>query len=137
MADESDLNDSEAMVASIVAFLAEGGVRQQDVTIEELGYDQDAERIRLFRDAMLWLLNEGAIASGFKDKRNQFKNRNPFTARQFYLTSKGYDLLSMKFEGSLTLGAAIKQTQSSGTGYANLGTFFGGILGGFTKSVSS
>ena len=137
MEQASDLSRSEEMVAKVVAFLADGGVRQRDLNVGDLGYTESQDNSRLFKDALVWLLNEGVIASGFEDKRNQFRNSNPFTARQFFLTSKGYNLLSAKFEGELTLGAAIRNAQNSGSGYANAGTFFGGILGGFTKSVSS
>ncbi|WP_425100199.1 hypothetical protein [Tropicibacter sp. S64] len=134
---DSILNESERMIAMIIGHLADGGVTRQTFSVRELGYEANDDSHRLFRDAVLWLGYEGIIASGYTERKNQFSQKdNTIFARSFFLTSKGFKLLSEKFDGELTLGAAVKEANSNGTGYANAGTFFGGILGGFTKSIS-
>ncbi|WP_090732807.1 hypothetical protein [Paracoccus homiensis] len=128
---------SEEMVARIVAHLAPYGVQRTTFGSKELGYESGNETRLLFIDAMNWLQNEGVVFSSEKIKFMNGTSEGEVYALRFVLTSKGYKLLSSRFNGDLTLGQAITKVNASGEGYANLGDLVGGLLGGFTKSMGS
>ncbi|MEQ9260308.1 MAG: hypothetical protein RIG84_14565 [Roseovarius sp.] len=125
------LPESEEMVAKIVSFLAERGVRQSDVSAQVLGYTQDNQVDVLFANAMKWLIDEGIV------RQTALHETQGGMAKGCVLTSRGFALLAQPFEGSLTLGTAIRKTAESGAGYSNVGDLLGGLLGGFTKSLGS
>ncbi|MBN8185359.1 hypothetical protein JF540_01525 [Salipiger thiooxidans] len=130
------LADSETMIASLVAYLAEQGVRRSEFTVLDLGLEADRENVSLFIDALKWLASEGIVRS--QDTHEFYSVSEGDTAASgFTLTSYGFALLQQPFLGELTLGGAIKKAQGSGSGYSGIGDLVGGILGGFTKSLSS
>ena len=125
--------DSERMIAAILEELAKRGVKRDDLNLAHVGFEGSRENMLLFVDAMRWLEEEGVIRSNEKHK---FMLSNG-EALGFTLTSLGYRLLSQRFDGELTLGQAIQNTNSSGTGYANVGNLLGGLLGSFTKTLAN
>lgn len=134
MEDLSKTEMSERMVTKIVAHFAEQGVIREDLNLEKLGYEPSEATANLFVDAMSWLSNEGIINT---NQKLAFTMGSSPRALGFTLTSKGYAMLASPFEGELTLGAAIKHAQRTGQGYSNVGELLGGLLGAFTKSISS
>ena len=130
------LPESEEMIAKVVGFLAERGVRYTDVSALALGYPAGNEVDQLFSDSINWLKSENIVRQKSLHEV-QGGSSHELVAKSCVLTSHGFALLAAPFDGELTLGAAVKQTASNGAGFANAGSFFGGILGGFTKSISS
>ncbi|WP_156801069.1 hypothetical protein [Oceaniovalibus guishaninsula] len=132
MADTSSLKISERLVAAIVNILAERGVRRSSLSYKELGLEPEEIDGPLFLDAMIWLSDEGIIRSSAKTRFDMDGNAYYFT-----LTAYGYRLLGQKFQGALNLGQAVRETAETGRSFAGIGDFVGGLLGGFTKSISS
>lgn len=128
----STLEASELMISRIVARLAEQGVARRDLKVVELEYEPTRENALLFIDAMKWLHDEGVVRLS---EGHAFTQDG--TAQRVCLTSYGYALLAQRFDGSMTLAVAIQKTNASGSGFSGLGDLVGGILGGFTKSISS
>ncbi|MDK3075111.1 hypothetical protein QO034_18645 [Sedimentitalea sp. JM2-8] len=133
---ENEIAQSEHMVSSIVSKLAARGVRRTELTLSELGYENNEENTDLFIDAVKWLESEGIIRSG--EKYDFYANsKNETVASGFTVTSFGFALLQQPFDGNLTLGAAIEKVRSDGSGYSKIGDLVGGLLGGFTKTISN
>ncbi|WP_187428842.1 hypothetical protein ROLI_017070 [Roseobacter fucihabitans] len=130
------LSDSEAMIAKIVAFLAEKGVRLTDVSAVELGYPREQGADTLFENAIEWLISENIIRQRALH-RTQGGKLHETVAKSCVLTSHGFALLAVPFDKNLSLGAAVRQTAEEGSGFSNAGSFFGGLLGSFTKSVAN
>ena len=131
---EPVLVQSEQIIAAIVRYLAEQGVKRQDFSLEDLNLPGHVDD-DLFGDALLWLEGEGIVRNTVTHEFYLGQNGRTM-ASGFTLTSLGFSLLNEKIDGDLTLGSAIKQTSESGQGYANVGQLIGGLLGSFTKSVS-
>lgn len=130
------LAKSEHIVAAIVAHLAERGVQRTNFSVEDVGLELTEDNDKLFSDALRWLSDEGIIRSNERyDTVDGTENET--IAIAFTLTSFGFDLLQNRFEGDLKLGAAIQQAKDGSGGYSNIGDLIGGILGGFTKTISS
>jgi hypothetical protein len=127
------LEASERMVVAIVSELAVRGALDEDLVLNDLNIDGELKQPQLFINAVQWLAREGVIAS---EMENSFL-LDGTEVFGFILTSLGYQLLSQKFKGELTLGTAIKQVSETGKTYTSAGDFVGGLLGGFTKSISS
>ncbi|MEH6390722.1 MAG: hypothetical protein V7763_03605 [Sulfitobacter sp.] len=127
------LSASEKMIVAIISTLAQRGVLRKDIIREDLNLSDEHKDADLFVDAVSWLSNEGVIHSSYEHKFLLSGD----AALGFTLTSKGYQLLESDFQGTLTLGRAIKQVNETGKSFTNAGDFVGGILGGFTKSISS
>jgi hypothetical protein len=123
---------SERMVAAIISRLAKNGVVRVDFEIRDLDQEDLIEERELFVDAFIWLENEGVVWSNTK---HRFLLGGA-TAMGFTLTSYGYRLLNSRFEGDLTLNRAVERVVDTRKSYSGAGDFIGGILGGFTKSIS-
>jgi hypothetical protein len=128
----SELEQSERMVVSILAALAERGVLIKDLKLEELGYELTRDNVTIFVHAVRWLADEGIIRT---NEQNAFLSSGN-TALGFTVTSRGFALLSERFEGDLTLGQVIRRVNDDGQGYAKVGNLLGGLLGSLTKSLS-
>lgn len=130
------LEESEEIIAKIVAHLAKAGVRQTDLSTIILGYENNPASTQLFINALRWLKDEGIVRQHALNA-TRGGTQHETVATNCVLTSLGFALLAEPFRGELSLGSAVKNTVESGSGYSNTGSFFGGILGGFTKSISS
>jgi hypothetical protein len=128
----NDLKASERMIAAIVSCFAERGVARRDLSLDDLDLGASDEP-DLFFDALQWLEIEGII---YSTEEHKFL-LGETVAFGFALTSHGFQLLGQKLEGELTLGTAVKEVSEGRRSFAGAGDFIGGILGGFTKSISS
>ena len=130
----SKREQSVFMIARIVERLAENGVIEESLSSHDLIVDNPTnDEVQLFVDAIKWLRSEGVIRAdqGYSGSRAL---EVVFDAS---LTSKGHWLLDQRLTNDLTLGAAIRNVNRSEPSATGIGDFIGGILGGFTKSVSS
>lgn len=128
------LSASERVVGRILAKLAESGLRRVDLGYETVGLDEALKPY--FEDSIRWLREEGIIRYV-----SELGGTEP--GEIYYLdavlTAKGFELLSqgVSLGGEVrTLGTAVRDV-SEGRSYSSLGDFFGGLLGGLTKSLGS
>ena len=123
---------SQRMIAAIVNDLAKRGVRRGPLDLPHLQLDDRDLDIELFVDSILWLEGEGII-------RTTDKHRFGLdgTAYGFVLTAYGYRLLEQNFQGEMKLGQAVKEIAENNKSFSGIGDFVGGLLGGFTKSIST
>ncbi len=129
-----NLQKSEAVIARILTHLAETGLKKSDLDVDRLGLDGELQP--LFEDCTTWLADEriiriGQTVAGTEPDEIGFLNCT-ITAYGFRLLAQGITLDGQK----TSMGAAVKEV-SSGRSYSSLGDFFGGLLAGFTKSISS
>lgn len=130
----NDLEASEVIAARIITRLAPLGVNRVTLTLQQIdpkGEMQFSER--LFIDAMHWLSEEGILRFEMERHTSQVRMKG------CVLTAYGFSLLGRKFSlngRSQTVGESIKNVEDNSAGYSNLGNFFGGLLGAFTKSIS-
>jgi hypothetical protein len=128
-----DLEKSERTISLILAYMVPHGVRRVKFTVDDLSLGQDREDIDLFVDALVWLSSEGII-------RYDSIFSSPIGVSDCVVTAYGYSLLGqiLRIGGSeQSVGGAIKKVSEGKASYSNLGDFFGGLLGGFTKSLGS
>ena len=130
----SKLVESEKLVAEIVARLAANGVAVDTLSASEFFETPSGDEAKLFEDAITWLSSEKVIR---ESEAVPDDARADIWHHSVVLTSLGYSKLATDFEVGLKLGNAIKEVSLTGKGYAVAGEFIGGILGGFTKSLSS
>ena len=127
----SRIEASEVMVAKVVGEVALSGVIPKKISSEILGLSIEDEAVLLFESAVDWLSSESVITV-----HTQYKGEvsNIYTAT---LTSYGFALLSQNFGDGLKLGTALQKVRSTGHGFSGLGEFLGGVLCGFTKTLSN
>ena len=128
-----NLQKSEAVIARILAHLAENGLQETQLNLNSLELDDDL--LPFFLTCYRWLEAEGIVRSESLQvlMRGTFIIQNPVnTAKGFQLLAQGVNLGGEE----KSLGTAVKEV-SSGRSYSSFGDFFGGLLGGFTKSISS
>ncbi len=128
---------SEVMVAALSRKLFQNGVSQIDLEITDLELPKDlSDNDNLFVDAMVWMTNEGLIR-----QKGLASNGNGGTfAVSCVMTSYGFSTMNNMLEdssGKTTLGGRINEVVSSGGNWSGPGELFGGLLGSFTKSISS
>jgi hypothetical protein len=128
-----NLQKSEAVIARILAHLAENGLQATELNHDTL--QLGAELQPFFEICYDWLEAEGIVRSSkvVKAAGGEIWIFNPvITANGFRLLGQGVILGGEE----KSLGTAVKEV-SSGRSYSSLGDFFGGLLGGFTRSISS
>ena len=124
---------SVILQARLIERLSENGVVEEHVSshdsFESIPTDDE---VQLLVDAIKWLEAEGVIRTngGFSGSRD---NESIYGAT---LTSRGSWLLDQELSEDLTLGGAIRKVNSGKPSMTGVDDFIGGILGGFTKSVS-
>ena len=120
------------MLARLVQRLAENGVIKEDVSSDDFVSDTaDQNEVQIFCDLVDWLSGEGVVRTD-----GGYSGGNGDVVYELVLTSRGFWLLEQDYTTDLTLGAAIKKVSQNGAKTSGLGDFFGGMLGGFTKSIS-
>ncbi len=132
MSDLYDLEGSQKMIAAIVNDLSRRGVRRGSLDVSDLSLDEDLLDPALFLDSILWLEGEGIIRSS-----SEHSFTMDGTAHNYTLSAYGYRLLEQNFQGEMKLGQAVKEAAEGSRSFTGVGDFFGGLLGGFTKSMSS
>ncbi|MFS4437152.1 hypothetical protein ACMA5I_02950 [Paracoccaceae bacterium GXU_MW_L88] len=126
----TDLEKSELLVAELLDSLSTQGTRIEVYNHAEFPWL--AGDPGLFRNTVQWLAEEGVVRALWHESSTM---RDPVVG--IVLTSLGFQLLSRKFKGELSLIDAAKEVRDGKASYANpdAGGFVGGILGGFTKSI--
>lgn len=124
---------SDLMVASIASRLYQNGVSTQTISILDVG-EEDED---LFIDAICWMRDEGLIrTSGFASTNDEGITTK---AHDCVLSSFGFAAFSNRMERDgkeTTLGTEIKRVSETKSSWGAPGEFIGGLLGGFTKSIS-
>ncbi|MGV8988631.1 MAG: hypothetical protein ACOH2H_20400 [Cypionkella sp.] len=128
----SKRDESAIMVAKLVNQLSENGLAKTEVASRDfLPEGADQKQIQLFADTVKWLQDEGVVRD-----HDSYADGLGGIVFDLVLTSRGFWLLDQKFSGDLTLGSAISKVAKNEPMTAGLGDFVGGILGGFTKSIT-
>lgn len=135
MSDLENLKKSERIIALILQDLLETGLCYgTELSIEELDIEATEENEDFFQGCCLWLLDEGIVrCTNYDQVRKGAPMVNPV------ISAHGFALLGQTFlsETNEKLGDAVKKVAEGSTSYSGWGDFVGGILGGFTKSISS
>jgi hypothetical protein len=131
--ENNTLIKSEEMIASIISYLVPNGVKRVEIDIDSLEIENlQSSDLALFIDAMQWLIAENIIRHTDADLSGMYY--------QCCITSYGFALLGQKFvdaKENETVGKAVKNVSEDNASYANIGNLLGGLLGAFTKSISS
>ena len=130
----SNLEKSEVVIARILKLLMDRGLQDSMMTFGSLELSDDYEPF--FKTSFVWLMHEGFIRA---TSNSEFVN-SAFHGYGPVLTAKGFAMLGNKLElngEQITIASAVEETSKSGVSASGLGDFFGGLLGGFTKSISS
>ena len=130
-----NLAKSEFVISRILQKLAENGIQSSLFSFDNFDFEDDSFA-PFFNQAVKWLEAEGVIRmDGFSENFNGHSRLiNPT------LTSYGFEVLgkTLELEGTPTkLASAVKTVSEEGKNYSQIGDFFGGLLGGFTKSMGS
>ncbi len=97
----------------------------------------EEEVLATFNDALYWMLDEGLIRVANKSETLG----GTLLLVGVQLTSKGIAVIQTKIDDP-EIGESIERAATEAKGglepshYTNIGSFVGGILGGFTKSIS-
>ena len=127
---------SELMIAKILSLLMEWGIQESELRFEEL--DLDDKFRPFFFPCIQWLVSEGVIRTG---NLHQFLDGpGAGLVSRPVLTSYGMKILGLTLQlgdQDMPMSTAIAEVSKNGKSYSQVGDFFGGLLGGFTKSVGS
>jgi hypothetical protein len=127
------LAESEQLIARMVSRFAEHGVLSEVVSTKTFFGELKQENITLFVEAIRWLRAEDLVRTS---AMLEIIGEPTDIEVRIVLTANGFALLGRRLGSGESVGAAVKNA-SAGHGYANAGELIGGILGAFTKSVSS
>ncbi|MCE8509263.1 hypothetical protein KBY28_12495 [Ruegeria pomeroyi] len=131
-----DIQKSELVISRILSLLMEWGIQECELRFSELQLDE--EFAPFFFPCVEWLIDEGVIRASGIDK---FLEGNAAgIVRRPVLTSFGMKILGRSVEleeGSISLSKAVREVSEQGRSFSQIGDFFGGLLGGFTKSMGS
>lgn len=132
---ETNLQKSEIVISKILEYLLDLGLRDgTSLAFEDLDLSDDYGPI--FDGCCAWLIEEGVIrcAGTSQAMGGNLGMISPM------ITSQGFALLDQPFavsEDKMRVGQAVKEVAGGQRNYAGFGDFVGGLLGGFTKSMSS
>jgi hypothetical protein len=129
-----NLQKSELVISKILEHLLQTGLQAGvALNFQNLNLDEDFEPF--FVGCCRWLLEEEIVRC---TNAHQVVRAAPMVNP--VITAKGFALLGQPFvqgdDGS-RVGDAVKEVASGNRNYAGFGDFFGGLLGGFTKSMGS
>ena len=130
----SNLQKSEVVIARILKRLIDKGLQDSMLSFRSLDLDEEYEAF--FKTCFIWLIDEGFVRSA----TNMESINSAFHAYDPVLTSKGFTVLGRHLElkdGAVTVASVVEETSSRKQSLASVGDFFGGLLGGFTKSIGS
>mgnify|MGYP000480616667 CR=1 FL=1 len=128
-----NLQRSEIVISKILQDLVETGL-QDGVALQFEDLDLDNGFEPFFVGCCRWLLDEGIVRC-----TNEHQVLKGMPMVNPVITAKGFALLGQPFAGSVEgnrVGDAVKEVATGNRNYAGVGDFFGGLLGGFTKSIS-
>ena len=136
MEDKSGLEKSSIVLSRILRLAQQNGISHWQLNFADLELDQ--EYATFFWPCIKWLENEALVSVG-QYARTSGGLANG-AALNIVLTSKGIALLGTKItinETEITLSQAVEAAAIDDGRYGRIGEFFGGLAGGFTKSLSS
>ncbi|MEX2517831.1 MAG: hypothetical protein WD969_00705 [Paracoccaceae bacterium] len=122
------------MIACLLQKLMETGIQHRNLGFEDMGFSQDYREF--FVPCLEWLVAEGVVRAGNIRKAMAVTRAAPAPV----LTSLGFTLMGRQVrlgEETMTVGQAVKQVSEERRSFSQAGDFVGGLLGGFTKSLSS
>lgn len=140
----NNLEAQSAVAAAILRKLLAAGIVKSELSVDlflpdirEAGYPEPIDSDGLFRDLMSWLEAEGVIRFG--QVVDGGSGSDLFCA--VVITGLGMSLLGKKIEafGGASAADAImeaKDKNASASQLVKFGGLIGGIIGGFTKSIS-
>jgi hypothetical protein len=123
---------SEVIIAKILNYLSENGTKKCTIEISTIDPKNEISIEKSeFLDTLNWLEQEGMIRSG--------AGWLGLVGRSdCVLTAYGFGVLGSPFGQVGTVGSVAKEiNDNNGSGLSNIGDFLGGLVGGFTKSISS
>lgn len=129
-----DIQKSELVISRILSLLMKWGIQECDLKFAELNLDD--EYAPFFFPCIEWLVDEGVIRVA---EINRYTDGTGKVVRPV-LTSFGMVILGRSVElegGSISLSKAVREVSEQGRSFSQIGGFFGGLLGGFTKSMGS
>ncbi|WP_226689391.1 hypothetical protein [Ruegeria arenilitoris] len=129
-----NLQKSELVISKILEALVESGL-QYRTALQFKDLDLDAALEPFFEGCCLWLIDEEIVRC---TNAHQVIQGAPMVNP--VITSRGFALLGQAFacaDGDIRVGQAVKEVAKGRASYAGIGDFFGGLLGGFTKSMGS
>ncbi len=135
MAYENDLQRSEATVAIILGFLLGRGIQSGGLFFKELQADEGLRPF--FAPCMRWLRGEGLVR--YRDEK-EYGGEVGIAFFDPCLTSRGFAVMGERLrlgDRDISVGQAVKEVSEDGVSFSRVGDFFGGVLGGFTKSMGS
>jgi hypothetical protein len=132
---ESNLQKSEFIISKILEVLINLGLQQgSSLSFADLSLPKEDGPI--FNGCCTWLLEEGIIRCSNAAQAMG----GDVTLFSPMITAKGFSLLNQSFilgDNRMQVGKAVREVAGGNTNFAGLGDFFGGLLGGFTKSMGS
>ncbi len=123
---------SEVIIAKILNHLSENGTTKCTIEIPTIDPNNEISiEKKEFLDTLDWLEDEGIIRIG--------KGWLGLVgASDCVLTSHGFNVLGRPLGATGTVGSVAKEIdEKNGIGLSSAGDFLGGLIGGFTKSISS
>lgn len=138
---DKEMETSEALIGFILAELYKNGLRSRNFTKDDfIQFSSDLDK-RLLVDIVIWMCEEKLIYMRIdlgKNVRARAKAQVGMKVEELQLSSKGIQLLKNS-EAKDLLQLINMQPPTSETpmsSYTKLGSLIGGLLGGFTKSIS-
>lgn len=132
----TNMEKSELVIAKILSLLMDWGGKETQLEFEELELGEDFAQF--FFPCVNWLIAEGVIRTGkivcFSSWHEKGKILTPS------ITAAGMAILGGSIsigESQERLGDVVKKVSNRGANYTGIGDFFGGMLGGFTKSLGN
>ncbi len=129
----NNLQKSERTIALILSLLMERGIQHGIVNFSK--EIDDHELMPFIGPCFRWLVSEGIVSAV-----NYAETKDSFGVVSPSLTSNGFRALGQPIsvgENERTLAYLVEDVSKSGRSYSEFGDFFGGLLGGFTKSIGS
>jgi hypothetical protein len=126
----NDLELSEKVMSDVLVGLFNQGLRGSDIQQVSDITNENIDDAFLM-SVMQWLQREGLVHFKFIDATSM-QGRAGFYLGSC-LTSRGFAAMGTSFIGDQTIG----NVSEGNAKFTNVGDFIGGLLGGFTKSISS
>lgn len=126
------LANSYELIGRILAKLILNGLRRQALEAKHVSENVNSETTHHFVDVMEWLRSEGLVTT-----QAQYLDGSYFGAQ---LTAKGIAAVEKgAFNGSTSIRETVEAKPDGGLAsdtYGKIGSFIGGLIGGFAQSAS-
>ncbi len=129
-----NLQKSEKVISLILERLIETGI--QDYRLSNDSFDLSEDLRPFFTQCFKWLVAEGIVRA---DNTSEMMGGSILIFNPA-ITSYGFQVLgqTMELAGTdMKLATAVQEVSREDRSYSQVGDFFGGLLGGFTKSLGS